>query len=154
MLNVIGSFTKFILLAFISVWWGLVSSFGQTVGGPGSPSNLRCEYLSDPLGIDTPQPRFFWVLDDARRGESQSAYQILVAATLQALAQGQGDQWDSGKVESDDSIQIVYAGWPLASSRRYYWKVRYWDKEGRASTYSEPAWFEMGLLSRDEWTGQ
>jgi alpha-L-rhamnosidase len=89
-----------------------------------------------------------------QRGEALSAYQVLVAGTPERVAQDQGDQWDSGKVESEDSIQVAYAGHPLASGRRYYWKVRYWDKEGRVSPYSEPAWLEMGLLSRDEWTGQ
>lgn len=128
------------------------STYGQE--GPSAPKDLRCEYLENPLGIDVRQPRFSWVLEHPQRGELQSAYQILVAASLSLLDTQKGGPWDSGKVESDDSMQVVYAGQPLTSGRRYYWKVRYWDREGRVSPYSEPAWFEMGLLSRDEWKGQ
>lgn len=127
-------------------------AYGQQ--GPMAPRNLRCEYLENPLGVDVPQPRFFWVLEHSERGEVQAAYQIVVAASGGALDRNEGDQWDSGKVPSDESIQVVYAGRTLASGRRYYWKVRYWDKEDRASPYSEPAWFEMALLSRGDWKGQ
>ncbi len=122
--------------------------------GPMRPSNLRCEYLSNPLGIDVRQPRFYWVLNHTERGEKQSAYQILIATHPELLNQDKGDQWDSGKVASEESVQMVYGGKALDSGRAYYWKVRYWDKEGRPSPYSAPAQFEMGLLGREEWKGQ
>jgi alpha-L-rhamnosidase len=118
-----------------------------------APTRLRCEYLSNPLGIDVRQPRFAWVLRHTERGQMQTAYQILVATELARLASDQGDQWESGKVTSDDSTQVVYAGKALESGRIYYWKVRTWDKNGAASPYSEPARFEMGLLVRNEWKG-
>jgi len=122
--------------------------------GPLVPIDLRCEYLSNPLGIDVRQPRFAWVLQHTERGERQSAYQVLVATQAEILGQDRGDHWNSGKVTSDDSTQVVYAGRPLESGRTYYWKIRYWDKEGNASPYSKPAEFEMGLLNRSEWKGQ
>ncbi len=126
----------------------------QDGAGPEAPSELKCEYLSNPLGIDALEPRLSWILNHSQRGEKQTAYQVLVASRPELLNQNQGDQWDSRRVESEDSIQVVYHGRPVKSGRAYYWKVRYWDKEGRASPYSTPARFEMGLLNREEWKGR
>jgi alpha-L-rhamnosidase len=118
------------------------------------PENPRVEYLTNPMGMDVVHPRFSWVLEHPERGEAQSAYQILVATSPRLLEQDHGDQWDSGKVSSAETAQIVYDGKPLASGQTYYWKVRSWDKEGRAGEYSPTARFDMGLLHRDEWKGQ
>ncbi len=130
---------------------GLQLTYGQS--GAARPSNLRCEYLVNPVGIDVRQPRFSWILNHSERGQKQSAYQILVATQSQALDQEKGDQWDSGNVASEESTQVVYGGPPLESGRAYYWKVRYWDKQRRASPYSQTAQFEIGLLAREEWKG-
>src|SRR5215472_16909778 len=73
-----------------------------TTPGPAAPGTLRCEYMEDPLGVDTAEPRFAWVLAHSDRGERQTAYQVLVSTTPDALGQGRGDQWDSGKVAGDD----------------------------------------------------
>ncbi len=151
--NFVASFTRFAVVVFLTMWCLATSSYGQAVVGPTAPSNLRCEYLSDPLGVDTPQPRLFWVLGHSQRDEKQTAYQVLVATKPDLLAQDRGDQWDSGKVGSEEFIQIVYGGKSLESGKNYYWKVRTWDKEGRASDYSQPAQFGMGLLTREEWKG-
>jgi len=142
----------FVFAAFILVlsFWVVPARGAQE---PAAPSQLRCEYLTNPLGVDTPQPRFFWVLAHAGRGEKQSAYQIVVATRTEGLARDQGDQWDSGKVQSEESTQVVYQGKALESGRDYYWKVRYWDKEGNPSPYSRPGKLGMGLLSREEWKG-
>ena len=145
----------------LSSWLVLQAAFAlpfaladSAVAGPAAPANLRCEYLTNPLGIDVTQPRFAWVLEHSERGETQSAYQVLVATSAENLSRDQGDAWDSGKVASDDSTQIAYAGKALESGHRYYWKVRTWDKGGAASAYSQPAWFEMGLLSAGDWKGE
>ena len=106
---------------------------------PASAEYLRCEYRVDPLGIGVTQPRLSWEMSDARRGAAQTAYQILVASSREKLADDEGDLWDSGKVASDQSSQIVYAGKPLASRMRCCWKVRLWDAEQKASDYSKPA---------------
>jgi alpha-L-rhamnosidase len=135
----------------------LVAGFAhiaRSADGPRAPTRLRCEYLADPLGIDVTAPRLNWVLDHDQRGEKQTAYQVLVSGRIQSLIDNQGDQWDSGQVNSADSTQIVYSGKPVESGHTYYWKVRYWDNEKRASDYSAPARFEMGLLSRQEWKGK
>ncbi len=123
-------------------------------GGAEPPVHLRCEYLSNPLGIDVIQPRFQWVLEDSRRGGMQTAFQVLVATSRHALSPDHGNQWNSGKVSSDNSTQVVYRGKPLQSGHTYYWKVRYWDAQGDPSAYSQPAEFEMGLLSRSDWKGE
>src|ERR1017187_3409212 len=119
-----------------------------------SPDRLRCEYLDNPLGIGTPQPRLSWVLESKQRAEKQTAYQILAASSEALLKSDSGDLWDSGKVMSDQTLHVVYAGKALGSSQRCYWKVRAWDKDGKASAYSRPASWDMGLLSPQDWQGQ
>jgi alpha-L-rhamnosidase len=94
------------------------------------------------------------VLENSRRDELQSAYQVLVASSPEKLAHDTGDQWDSGKVTSDNSTQVIYAGAALESGRTYYWKVRTWNQQAQASPYSHVATFGVGLLARSDWHGQ
>ncbi len=115
---------------------------------------LRCEYRVDPLGIDVDEPRLSWVLESGQRAQAQTAYQILVASSEGKLRQNKGDLWNSGKVESDLSNQVVYKGKPLQSRMRCYWKVRIWDKDGKVSTWSEPAFWTIGLLEPEDWKAQ
>ncbi len=115
------------------------------------PTHLRCEYRPNPLGIGVAQPRLFWQLESSRRGQTQRAYQVLVAESEAALAADHASVWDSGRVESDQTAHIVYAGPPLRSGQRAWWKVRVWDQDGQVSGYSEPAWWQMGLLDPSEW---
>ena len=117
-------------------------------------SDLRCEYLTNPIGIDVKSPRLTWLLNSNQRGAAQSAYQILVASSAENLAKDQGDLWDSGKVPSDDTTHIAYAGKPLSSGQLAYWKLRVWDQNGQSSPYSDPASFEMGLLNSADWKAQ
>lgn len=128
-------------------------------GCAGEASELRCEYQSNPLGIDTQQPRLSWILDPtiwgtATRGQRQTAYQILVASSAALLNQDHGDRWDSGKVVSDQCSLVEYQGKPLASRMRCYWKVRVWDQDGRATGWSPPVQWTMGLLDPGDWTAQ
>jgi alpha-L-rhamnosidase len=81
----------------------------------------------------------------------QTAYQVLVASSEEKLKAGEGDLWDSGKVTSDQSTQIPYQGTMLSSRQHCYWKVQVWDKNGEASGYSDPATWEMALLSPGDW---
>src|SRR4051794_40786583 len=116
------------------------------------PHRLRCEYFTNPLCIDTPRPRLSWQTSDDRRGARQTAYQVMVDDGL----------WDSGKVATDQSVHVEYAGAPLKSRQHCPWRVRTWtsassvepDMNGEASEWSEPAFWEMGLLERSDWKAQ
>ncbi len=117
------------------------------------PFNLRCEYVENPLGIDERNPRFSWFLEHKGRGIKQKAYQIIVASSKELIDKNIGDMWDTGKIESDETFNIVYNGKSLKSFTRYYWKVRWWDNKGNVSDYSKTAWFETAFLD-NEWTAK
>lgn len=117
-------------------------------------TDLRCEYLTNPLAVDERAARLSWRLTSSRRGQRQTAYRVLVARSPEALARGQGDLWDTGKVASGETVGLVYDGRPLVSRDRCYWKVMVWDRDGRPSRWSEPANWSMGLLLKDDWQGK
>ena len=117
-------------------------------------SELTCEYATNPLGVDTPQPRFGWLLKSDKRAQLQSAYRVLVATSEKQLQADVGNKWDSGKVNSDRSVNVEYRGRPLASGEKCYWKIRVWDKQSRPSTWSKPGSFEMGLMKKSDWKGK
>ena len=121
-----------------------------------SVTDLRCEYLTDPLGIDTPCPRFSWKIADSNRtrGQRQTAYQVVVASDAPDGETAQIVLWDSGKVTSADSINNVYAGAALTSGRNCTWKVRVWDRDGNPTDWSPAARFSMGLLAPSDWEGE
>jgi alpha-L-rhamnosidase len=129
----------------------------MTTPSPASTSplrvaDLRCEYAVNPLGIDARPPRLSWKLRDDRRGQVQTAWQAQAAGSPEALEAGQPDRWDSGRVASADQLGIAYAGQPLTSGERCYWRARAWDRDGLPSAWSEIAWFEMGLLDEADWS--
>ncbi|MFC1558752.1 family 78 glycoside hydrolase catalytic domain, partial [candidate division KSB1 bacterium] len=118
------------------------------------PSELRCEYGINPLGIENKYPRLSWILQSDKYNQKQTAYQILVSSSEDKSENNTSDLWDSGKVASDRSVHIVYKGKELDSGTRCWWKVRVWDKDGNVSGWSEPAFWEMGLLNPADWKGQ
>ncbi|MHC4885402.1 MAG: glycoside hydrolase family 78 protein, partial [Planctomycetota bacterium] len=113
--------------------------------------NLRCEYLADPVAIDVPAPRLSWEGVCPREGAAQSAYRVLVADSSETLKAGKGNLWDSGRIESNQSLHIGYAGKTLKSFTQAFWKVMVWDEKGRAGTWSKPATWTMGILQEKEW---
>jgi len=114
-------------------------------------TDLRVEFTVNPLGLDEPRPRFSWVPVSSVRGSVQRAYRIIVGS-FDSVSRGVGDLWDSGVVESSDNV-AEYRGPPLRSFTRYYWRVRWWDGEGRDSGWSSIAWFETGVMDPGEWRG-
>jgi alpha-L-rhamnosidase len=114
----------------------------------------RCEMVSKPLGLDTRLPRLSWKLQDNQptdRQQAQTAYRILVATTAEKLATDVGDLWDSGKVASDASILIPYAGVSLKENQICFWKVQAWDQNDKMTSWSDPAEWTMGLFANDSW---
>ncbi|KAA5824843.1 Bacterial alpha-L-rhamnosidase [Algibacter amylolyticus] len=118
-------------------------------------NDLRCEYRINPLGIDNTAPRLSWKLVDQhqKRGQKQSAFQILVASSLDNLNNNIGDLWDSGKTETNASVNNVYAGKKLASNQACFWKVKVWDAANKESNWSDSGKFSMGLLKSEDWKG-
>lgn len=119
-----------------------------------APSDLRCEYHENPVGIGEVSPRLAWIVNDPRRGAAQTAYQVLVASSSQRLAHDKGDLWDSGRVASDQSTQVAYEGRALRSRQPCWWKVRVWDVHHKPSPWSAAAWWEMGLLQLSDWSAR
>lgn len=148
---------------------GITAANGLAAEAKVLVQNLRCEYRENPVApgapgknpvdlVDTAKPRLSWVVQSTavppQRGLRQTAYQVLVADSLAALDKNTGNLWDSGKVVSDQSTQVEYAGKPLASAQDCYWKVRVWDQDGNVSPYSQPSRWTMGLLEAGDWKAQ
>ncbi|MES2376871.1 MAG: family 78 glycoside hydrolase catalytic domain [Bacteroidota bacterium] len=123
--------------------------FAKTI--PVKISNLKCEYLVDPIAIDNQYPTLSWQMVSAENSKSQKAYKILVASTLTLLAENKGDYWNSGIVHLSNSIQVSYGGKRLNSRQKLYWKVMIWDEKNQPSAWSKTASWGMGLLKPSDW---
>src|SRR5580698_5260261 len=111
--------------------WALLAC-SAAMGQVGKPEKLECESLVTPLGMDAEKPTLSWQLRDTRDGAKQTAYEVQVASSASTLAAGKADVWDSGKIESNDSIGVVYGGPAMQASKRYFWRVTVWDRDGKA----------------------
>lgn len=114
--------------------------------------DLVCEYHTNPVGIDVQQPRLSWKIFSDELNVMQAAYEIRVADSPSNLNKKNKQIWSSGKVNSDQSVNVVYTGPELESMQRVYWQVRIWDKQDKATKWSEPAFWEMGILKPELWT--
>lgn len=175
-----------IVSMFLMCWSG--AACAGMAGADVKPEDLRCEYLKEPVGIDVAKPRLSWVIKEqdgkgtaaspggrlgqamAQRGIMQSSYQILVATSDNLLKEGEADLWDSGKVASDQSIHVEYAGKPLTSAKHCFWKVKVWVRmsapadaaadKGRpasdeaAGSWSEAGTWTMGMLKPEDFKGK
>jgi alpha-L-rhamnosidase len=117
-------------------------------------TGLTCEYLVEPLSVDTAHPRLAWKIrqsETAKKGQVQTAYQILVASSPEKLEAGEGDLWDTGKLKSSRSVQVVYEGDEPEAMQRCWWKVRVWNNHGEVTPWSKPAMYGRGIT---QWTGK
>jgi alpha-L-rhamnosidase len=133
------------LLAFVLL---SAHSFAQQ----SQPSNLQCEYLLNPIGLDTPSPRLHWQMLDNREGALQTAYQVIVGTDSAQVAAGKGNCWDSGKVSGSEML-VTYAGKTLQPFTKYYWSVILWDKDQQKSIPAKIASFETGMMQISNWKG-
>lgn len=119
------------------------------------PENLRCEYEKNPLGVQRIRPLLSWQFPEKAASESgwQKAYQIVASSSEALLQEGIYDRWDSGVVESRRCYAVPYQGVEPKSGERIFWMVRIQDQSGVFSSFSKPAWFEMGLLEESDWKG-
>jgi len=115
------------------------------------PDNLRCEYLVNPLGVDALQPRFSWMLNDSRYGAVQTAWQIVVGTDSARVAGGDGEMWNSKKIESDKML-VTYAGKQLQPFTKYFWCISVWDQDQQVSR-PVVATFETGMMEMKNWKG-
>ena len=141
----------FVVLAFLNLLAAPRTAFSQLIP---IPLDLVSEYKTDPIGIDVKQPRLSWKISTNERGWRQSAYQVQVAASADDLRGSRAIIWDSGKLVSAESVHREYAGPEVRSSMRYFWRVRVWDSADQASSWSDTAYWEMGLLDAADWTAQ
>ena len=111
---------------------------------------LTTEYLQNPSGVDATNPRLSWYVTSGKRGDTQTAYQVLVSSSVAGLKASRGDLWNSGKVRSED-FGTVFNGSRLASGETCFWKVRTWNVDGLPSHWSQPSTWTMGILHRSEW---
>ncbi|RVT79845.1 alpha-rhamnosidase [Flavobacterium sufflavum] len=115
-----------------------------------SVTNLQCEMLNNPEGIDVLQPRLSWQIKSDANDVKQTAYQIIVASTLENLNANKADLWDSGKVTSDASVNVVYNGKKLKDRQNAFWKVTVFTDKGEAKS-AENAHFSIGILTYADW---
>ncbi len=136
---------------FLLVCFSLAFVFSTGHGADFEVARLSCMYQENPIGVDELNPTLSWQLTSQFRTGRQAAYRILVSENSQNLKKNQGEMWNSGKVNSMQSIHIPYAGKPLESGKVYYWKVMVWDKNGKPSGWSETGFWQMGLLNKADW---
>lgn len=139
-------------LKMVVAW--LAAGLIQIAGGEAGvePVELRCEYRVNPEGMDVRIPRLSWTLESEERGQKQTAYQVLVASSREALDRDEGDLWDSGRIESDRTLSIPYGGSALESRMQCWWKVRIWDRLGTPSGWSNAAYWSTGLFRKEDWS--
>jgi alpha-L-rhamnosidase len=136
--------TVFITLAFL-----LLATIADATTA--RPIQLECDSLITPLGVDDKTPLLSWQLQDDGFGAKQTAYQIQIASKQDLLLKDQADVWDSGKVTSDQSVNIPYSGPSFQPATRYFWRVKTWDKDGNPYPASDVSWWETGLLEGSNW---
>jgi alpha-L-rhamnosidase len=128
--------------------------FACAVAYAAEPYGLTCEYQTNPLGIDVAQPVLGWKLSSDERNQYQTAYELVVALTEKDLGEDKNLVWKSGKVVSGQCFNIEYGGKRLRPFTRYYWRVKIYDRDGKASGWSPAAYWETAMLSSSDWKAQ
>lgn len=140
-----------IVITFLVLLFSTEISSGKSSNEGLKVSQMLCDNLVNPIGLDVVKPKFSWQLVSEKRGTLQIAWEIRVVRNSFSAGKDQEQVWNSGKILSDQSVHIPYAGKPLLSAEKYYWRVRVWDNFGRVSAWSDTAFWQMGLLSPADW---
>ena len=136
----------FFFIAFLSLSF---QGFSQI-----QPAKLTCEYIENPLGIDVKSPRLSWNFTATERNQFQSAYEIIVSDNVKDIQQNKGNTWQTGKVNSSQNLHIPYVGATLQPFTTYYWRVKSYDKNGIASSWSNISTFETAAFQASDWKAQ
>jgi alpha-L-rhamnosidase len=139
-------------MKYITVLIGALA-FTLSLSAQAVATHLKCEYLINPMGIDMPDPRFYWQVQSEDDGARQSACRIIVSSSLAMAGEGIGDIWDSGKKKSSQNTHVVYAGRTLEAASEYFWRVKIWDEKRQEGPWSEAATFATGLFQEEDWKG-
>jgi len=134
-----------------------VVAFSAALAAPASltPCNLRCDHAVNPLGVDSPAPQLSWAVAGTGHNQRQTAYEIVATKASSPGKPSPKNTWDSGKVESDATLQILFHGQAILQSwDQITWKVRVWDEAGKGSAWSRPATWTMGVLQPTDWHAQ
>ena len=130
----------------------LVGGLGFLATANTGVKDLICEYHTNPIGLDVKNPRLSWKIFSEKENVIQTAYEIRVADSPANLAKSSQLIWSSGKVAGSESVNVEYQGPQLKSMQRVYWQVRIWDNDDKATKWSAPAYWEMGILEPELWT--
>ncbi len=142
----------FLSITYLFSVFGLLFSSCQRNTNSVSIDDLKCEHLSNPLGIDCENPRFTWQLNSEEQVVNQTAYQLFVGTDSLEVSKGVGNQWESGTVQSG-TIPVLYDGPAFKAFTRYYWGLKIKDTDGNWSPLSKVSWFETGMLDQKNWEG-
>jgi alpha-L-rhamnosidase len=143
---------RIVFLAKIFAVVIMMGSLAVSAAANTGVKDLVCEYHTNPLGIDVQHPRLSWKIFSDQENVLQAAYEIRVADSPSNLNRKNKLIWSSGKVESDQSVNVEYQGPEIEPMQRVYWQVRIWDNQNKATKWSEPAFWEMGITKPELWT--
>ena len=148
-----NSHLKFFLFLKISLICITVGTGHVHAASPSSVTDLQCEYLVNPIGVDVRNPRLSWKVKDARAGARQTFYSLIVGTDSASLGHSKTDQaWSTGKVRSASQL-VTYQGEKLRPFTRYFWAVKVWDQERRSTSLSPVSRFETGMMDQNNWKG-
>lgn len=119
-----------------------------------APSNLQCENLTNPVGIQVALPMFSWNIESGERNQTQTAYELIVSDNVKDITNQKGNLWTSGKIITNNTINVQFGGASLQSTKRYFWRVKAYDKKGEPSAWSDVATFETAMLRQDDWAAK
>jgi alpha-L-rhamnosidase len=154
------SFVKGVACALVCLGLAAFASFSRAEESDTSLQAVgqQVENLCNPVGVGVANPRLSWTSRPTSTADTyskfQTAYQVLVCSTVEAFESNNGDLWDSGKVVSDQSLYIEYAGAPLKTFQKCYWKVRVWDEDDRVGPWSSGGCWIQGIADQKDWTAQ